>query len=134
MDPQAVAAEPLPTVPGFPFLHAGAGAVVVGPTGGGRSSLVQACAYDGSAHGVRTAYLGSEVTEGEFHARAADLANRRGDDIDDDLRAQLAAVRYLNLASTIVRAARRPKEWANEIVERFDVCLLYTSPSPRDRS
>ena len=53
MDPTAEAAEPLPTLAGFPFLHPATAAVVSGPTGGGRSSLIQACAYD-AASGGRT--------------------------------------------------------------------------------
>jgi hypothetical protein len=121
MDPTAQAPEPLPTLPGFPFLHAGAGAVIVGPTGGGRSSLVQACAYDAARGGLRVAYLGSEVTEREFNARAADLADRRGDRVDDALREQLARVRYLNLATVIAHAWRHPGQWVEEVVESFDV-------------
>ena len=124
MDPEAVGAEPLPTIPGFPYLHRGAGAVVVGPTGGGRSSLVQACAYDAAPQAIRVAYLGSEVTEREFNARAADLVSRRGDNLDDDLRAQLSRVRYLNLASTIARAWQDPEHWTDEIAARFDVVAI----------
>ena len=86
MDPLAVPAEPLPTVPGFPYAHRGAGVVIVGPTGGGRSSLVEAGLYDAACAGLRCAYLGGEVTEGEFNARAADLASRRGDAVDEELR------------------------------------------------
>lgn len=95
MDPLAVAAEPLPSVPGFPYAHRGAGVVIVGPTGGGRSTLVQAGAYDAARSGLRVAYLGSEVSEGEFNARACDIATRRGDMIGVELRADLARVRYL---------------------------------------
>jgi hypothetical protein len=124
MDPAAVAAEPLPALRGFPFLHAGAGVLISGPTGGGRSSLVQACAYDAARTGVPVAYLGSEVTEAEFNARAADLASRRGDSIDDELREQLAAVRYLNLASVIARAWQDPDEWTAEIAGLFAVVLI----------
>jgi hypothetical protein len=124
MDPVAEAAEPLPTLPGFPFLHAGAGAMVVGPTGGGRSSLVQACAYDAARAGLRVAYLGGEVTEPEFNARAADIADRRGDPVDDQLRGQLAQVRYLNLASVIAHAWQHPGQWVADIVERFDVVQI----------
>jgi len=124
MDPAAVAVEPLRELRGFPFLHAGAGVLISGPTGGGRSSLVQACAYDAARAGLQVAYLGSEVTEGEFHARAADLASRRGDQVDDQLREQLARVRYLNLASVIARAWQDPEEWAAEIAGRFDVVLI----------
>lgn len=123
MDPAAEAPEPLPAVPGFPFLHRGAGVVIVGPTGGGRSSLVQACAYDAAGAGVRVAYLGSEVTEGEFNARAADLAGRRGDAIGDELRQKLARVRYLNLASVIAHAWDYPDQWTEQISTRYDVLI-----------
>lgn len=120
MDPAAVAPEPLPTIPGFPYMHAGAGAVVVGPTGGGRSSLVQAGAYDAARSGLRVAYLGSEVTEGEFNARAADLATRRGDTIDSDLRGQLAEARYLSLASIVTHAWEHRDAWAHEMPRHYD--------------
>ena len=60
MDPAAVAAEPLPSLHGFPFLHAGAGVLMSGPTGGGRSSLVQACGYDAARRGVPVAYLSAK--------------------------------------------------------------------------
>ena len=48
MDPMAIPAEPLPPHPGIPFAPAdeGCGIVIVGPTGSGRSALVQACLYD----------------------------------------------------------------------------------------
>ena len=81
MDPTLADGEPLPPLAGFPFLHAGAGAVISGPTGGGRSSLLQAGAYDAACAGLRIAYLGSEVTPPEFNARAADLAERRGHEL-----------------------------------------------------
>ena len=124
MDPLAVAPEPLPAVPGFPYAHLGAGVVIVGPTGGGRSSLVQAGLYDVARAGLRGGYLGSEVTEGEFNARAADLAARRGDTISDELREQLARVRYLALASVIAHAWDQPDEWAREANKRFDVVVV----------
>ena len=77
MDPLAVPVEPLPTIAGFPFLHAGAAAIITGPSGGGRSSLMQACAYDAARGDVRVAYLGSEITEAEFNARSAILPSPR---------------------------------------------------------
>lgn len=123
MDPAAEPPEPLPTIPGFPFLHRGVSAVIVGPTGGGRSSLVQACAYDAAAAGVRVAYLGHEVTPGEFNARAADLAERRCDQVDDALRSRLAAIRYLDLGTVILRAWDDPVAWARGMVDRFDVVI-----------
>ncbi|MBA2238724.1 MAG: AAA family ATPase, partial [Lysobacter sp.] len=108
----------------FPFLVPGAGAIIAGPTGGGRSSLVQACAYDAASLGVRVAYLGSEVTQEEFSARAAILAGKRADNVDDDLRERLARVRYLDLTSTTVEAWRSPDRWVRDVVDRFDVVIL----------
>jgi len=124
MDPLAVAVEPVPAIPGFPFLHRGAAALVSGPTGGGRSSLVQACAYDASRSALNIAYLGAEVTEGEFNARAADLASRRRDPIDQALTADLAHVRYLSLVTVITRAWASADEWINGIAAQFDVVAI----------
>jgi hypothetical protein len=124
MDPTAATVEPLPTLPGFPFLHAGTGAVIVGPTGGGRSSLVQAGLYDAAIAGQRCAYLGCEVTEAEFNARAAILAQRRGDDVDDELRERLALVRYLDLSSVIVQAWGDPAAWLEGIVASYDLLAI----------
>ena len=121
MDPAATPAEPLPPLPGFPFLIASTAAIIVGPTGGGRSSLLQAAMYDAAAGGLRCAYLGSEVTEPEFNARAADLANRRGDEIDEELRTQLGLVRYLDLAGVIAHAWEHAPEWVDGIVGRYDI-------------
>jgi hypothetical protein len=115
------AADPLPPLGGFPFLYRSAGVLLSGPTGAGRSSLAQACAYDAAIEGLNVAYLGSEVTLPEFNARAADLASRRGD--NGDVGEQLARVRYLNLASVIRRAWKEPIAWA-EGAARFDVVIL----------
>jgi hypothetical protein len=49
------------------------------------------------------------------NARAADLANRRGDTIDDELRDQLTNLRYLDLATVIEQAWRNPVEWADNM-------------------
>jgi hypothetical protein len=100
--------------------------VIVGPTGGGRSSLIEAGLYDAAKDGLTVAYLGSEITEEEFNARAAILAERRGDDIDDELRARLAHVRYLNLSSVIARAWRDPSAWAEGVVAHY--ALLAIDP------
>lgn len=123
MDPAAIALEPLPLIPGIPILHAGCCAILVGPTGTGRSSLASAIAYDAALHGVRVAYLGSEITEPEFNARAGDLAKRRGDTIDDELRASLSLVRYLDLADTIRRAWADPAQWAEDVAALYDVVI-----------
>ena len=124
MDPAATSPEPLPTLPGFPFLHVGTSAVIVGPTGGGRSSLIQACLYDAAKDGLRCAYLGSEVTAEEFNARAANLARLRGHEIDEDLRAQLAQIRYLDLSDVISWAWTAPDAWADGIAAAYEVIVI----------
>lgn len=125
MDPAGVPTEPLPTVPGFPFAYSGgASAIGSGPTGTGRSALFQACAYDGTEHGLRTGYLSAEVGEGEFNARAADLARRRGDTVDDALRHRLALVRYLDLSSVMAAAWLDPGRWLADSVALFDVVIV----------
>jgi len=124
MDPAGTVAEPLPSLPGFPFLHAGSGAVIVGPTGGGRSALIQAGLYDAAGAGLRCAYLGCEVTESEFNARAAILAQCRGDSVTDELRESLARVRYLNLASVTAQAEQDPEAWVQGITARYAVVAL----------
>jgi hypothetical protein len=124
MSPGTEPVESLPAIPGFPFLHPGAGAVIPGPTGSGRSFLMQTCCYDAGKLGTRCAYLGSEITEGEFNARAADIAERRGDTINDPLLEQLSIVRYLNLASTITAAMVNPTNWVDGIVERYEVVVI----------
>lgn len=124
MDPAAEAVEPLPTLDGFPFLHRGMGAVIVGPTGHGRSSLVQSCLYDAAMSGVRCAYLGGEVKRYEFDARAALLADCRGDDVDDTLREQLARVRYLDLREVISEGWRRVPRWTEDVSASFDVVAI----------
>src|ERR1035441_7324441 len=124
MDPAATPAERLPGLPGFPFLHAGAGAVIVGPTGGGRSSAVQAGLYDAALAGLRCAYLGCEVTQDEFDARAALIAQCRGDVVDDELRARLANVRYLDLPGTVEQAWCNPAAWAADAAAAFDLLVI----------
>jgi hypothetical protein len=124
MDPLAASVEPLPAIAGFPFLHAGSGAVIVGPTGAGRSSLAEAAMYDAARAGIRCAYFGSEVTQGEFNSRAAILAKLRGDTVDDELRSHLANVRYLDLTATIAHAWKQPDEWADAMTRRYDVAVI----------
>src|SRR5687768_14389196 len=99
VDPLAEPLEPQPTPPGLPIAYEAASVLLAGPTGSGRSALLEAMLYDSGRAGLRGAYLGGEVTAAEFNARAADLARRRGDLIDAALRARLAAnLRYLDLA------------------------------------
>lgn len=124
MDPMGATIEPLPPLPGLPFAHAGAGIIIVGPTGGGRSSLLQAGLYDASLQGLRCAYLGSEVTQVEFNARADMLAKVRGHQVDDDLRASLARVRYFDLSTVIIRAWTSPESWINRITSTYDIVAI----------
>ncbi|HEY4895402.1 MAG TPA: hypothetical protein VII01_04870 [Solirubrobacteraceae bacterium] len=124
MDPTATPHEPLAAVAGFPFAYPGACVTIVGPTGGGRSSLIEACAYDAGKAEQRVAYLGHEVTREEFDARAAALAERRGDEIDKGLLTALAAIRYLDLTSTLAAAWSDPDAWVEGIVARYDVVAI----------
>jgi hypothetical protein len=125
MDPDSTPVEPLAPVAGLPFTYSGGvSVVIVGETGGGRSALVQACLYDAGRAGQRCAYLGGEITREEFDARSAWIADRRGDTIDGTLCAQLAAVRYLDLVSTIVRAWEHPKDWIDGVVESYDIVAI----------
>lgn len=121
MDPAAIPPEPLPTVGGVPFLVPGSGVLIVGPTGGGRSSLIEAVLYDAALAGVTSAYLGHEVTAEEFNARAAKLAEIRRHAIGTELCTGLARVRYLDLTDTICRAWERPAEWVSGIVGRYQI-------------
>ncbi len=124
MDPAAATTEPLPALPGFPFLHAGSGSMIVGPTGRGRSSLIQACLYDAAIAGENCAYLGCEVTADEFNVRAAILAKLRGDRVDDEIRARLAHIRYLDLGSVIVQGWTNPQVWVELIASRYRLIAL----------
>jgi len=119
MDPAATPGEPLPSLPGCPFGYPGASVLIVGPTGRGRSSLVEAMLYDAALAGASGAYLGSEVGREEFNARAADIAKRRGDHADQELRGRLANCRYLDLADVIPWARTEPTEWTELIAERY---------------
>lgn len=123
MNPLASRTEPLPVVVGFPFLHAGMAAVIAGPTGGGRSMMVEACAYDAAREGLRVLYLGGEITEAEFHDRAADIAERRGHTLDADLIGQIASSRYVDLVETLTAAWRRPERWVQDAA-RYDVVVI----------
>ena len=77
--------------------------------------------------GLRVAYLGHEVTEIEFNARAANLARIRGDAVNDELRSALARVRYLDLVGVVARAWEQPAEWVSGVVARFDVVVVDPS-------
>ncbi len=125
MDPAAVGLEPLPTISGFPFLHAGMAANIAGPTGGGRSYLIEACLYDAALAGGHCLYLGDEVTEDEFNARAAEITKRRSEQVDDELRAALSNCRYLDLPTTLAQAWKQPKQWAAAVsAHGYEVVVL----------
>lgn len=124
MNPLGASREPLPTLQGFPLATPGAGIVIVGPTGGGRSSLIQACLFDAALAGLSCAYLGHEITEEEFNARSAKLVELRGHAISQQLLAALAKVRYFDLADTITRAWDNPEEWVAVVSDRFQVLAL----------
>jgi len=124
MDPCAVPADPLPSIPGLPFSYPGASILIVGPTGGGRSALAEACLYDAARAGIRGAYFGHEITAAEFDARAADIAARRGDTVDDALRAELERARYLDLAGVMTAAWAEPDAWAKGVIACFDVVVI----------
>lgn len=123
MDPCAEVLDPLNPLSGFPFLHPGMAAIISGPTGKGRSSLIQPCAYDAGRAGLRIAYLGSEVTDPEFNARAALIAEKRGDD-PVSVREDLANVRYLDLHSTLATAKRKPGRWIADAAGSFDAIII----------
>ena len=98
--------------------------MIVGPTGGGRSSLIEACLYDAAHAGLDVAYLGYEITEEEFNARAAQLATCRDDDVDGELREMCARARYLDLPSVIAHAWQKPDVWINGMSARYRVIGL----------
>ena len=124
LDPTAACTEPLPTVPGFPFLHPGKSALISGPTGGGRSSLAQAGLYQAATAGLRGAYVGNEVTRQEFNARGARLAALYGDAVDDGLRTALANIRYLDLGSVLAYAWTEPGRWTGGVTDAYDVVVI----------
>jgi AAA domain len=123
MNPCAASLNPLPTVPGFPFMIPGTAALLSGPTGAGRSSFIQACAYDAAIAGLRVMYLGGEVTLGEFNTRAALLADKRGHD-PEAVRERLGNVRYLELTETLETAWAHRKEWLAGVEELYDVVIV----------
>ena len=75
LNPLSVANKLLPPLPGFPYLSEGNVAVIAGPTGGGRSALVELGLYEAALAGLRCAYFGAEIDSGEFAARARMIAD-----------------------------------------------------------
>jgi hypothetical protein len=124
MNPCALPLERLPTVPGFPFMLEGTAAVISGPTGAGRSSFVEACAYDAALDGLRVMYLGGEVTLDEFNVRAALIAQKRGHN-PEAVRDRLEPrVRYLDLGDTLETAWKHRQEWIAGLGEFYDVLII----------
>jgi hypothetical protein len=65
VEPRDLDAEPVTPVdplPGFPFLTARASAHLAGPTGRGKSQVVQSCCLELALAGARALYLGLELT------------------------------------------------------------------------
>ena len=104
-------------------MHPGMAAIISGPSGKGRSSVIQACLYDAARQGIRSAYLGSEVTKPEFNARAALLAKKRGDDAKQ-IRTEVAIVRYLDLTNTLAAAWQRSEKWVKGVAGRYDLVVI----------
>ena len=114
MDPTLADGEPLPPLAGFPFLHAGAGAVISGPTGGGRSSLLQAAHTTRHAPGFGSPISAARSPRPSSTPAPPTSPNVAATSSDDERLAALARVRYLNLASTIARAYENPSDWVEE--------------------
>ncbi len=124
MDPLASPAEVLPALPGLPFLHAGAGAVIVGPTGGGRSSLIEAALYDSTLYAVRSAlprlrgHRARVQRQGCAARRAALRRRRRGP-------AEQARARPLPRAQQRDRPGMgRAEVWIENVVENYDLIAI----------
>jgi hypothetical protein len=125
MDIRAEIPARLAPLAGYPFACRGQGVIISGPTGGGRSSLVQACAYDGALEGVRTVYLGHEISQEEFNARGARLAALRGHEDDDEIVDVLCRnVRYLPLMETIRSGDGARERWAEDMSHAYDVVIF----------
>lgn len=124
LDPLATSLEPLPTLPGFPYLHAGMCALISGPTGAGRSALVEAGLYEAAKAGLRGAYVGNEITVDEFNARAAKLAAIYGDVLDTAMCTVLKRVHYLDLSTTVDRAWHEPQTWAECVPPMYDIVVI----------
>lgn len=121
IDPLAETVEPLQTVAGIPFAYEGGCAVlVVGPTGCGRSTLIQTVLSDAAVAGRSCAYMSGEISAAEANARAADFAARRGLD-PARLRDQLADLHYFDLSAVVAVAWREQDRWAVDIPKRFNV-------------
>ncbi len=80
--------------------------------------------YDAAKAGLGCLYLGCEITQEEWDARSALLARRRGDVIDDELRAVLSNIRYADLASTLLFAWKEPDAWRSAIASAYAVVAI----------
>ena len=124
-DFSATRPTPKPAIPGYPYLIAGACALISGPTGRGRSSLVQVGVYDGAKAGIRSLYLGGEISKEEWDARAYFIAGARGDVITTELRAQLERFgHYERIGNVIEPAKQHTAEWIDAVAQRYDVLII----------
>lgn len=130
-DPFSEPPEPLPSLPGIPFTYRPASVLITAPTGTGKSCLLQAGLYDlataASADQMRAAYLSGEVDQGEFNARARDLAERRGDDLEVDgprLDRLARCLRWLDLGPVIEQAWADPHAWADDMARLYSVVAI----------
>jgi hypothetical protein len=128
-DPFAESPEPLEAFPGIPFAYRPASVLVSAPTGSGKSCLLEAALYDAvmsEPYQLRGAYLSGEVGQAEFNARVRDLAERRGDDIEDGslLNRLGRSLRWLDLPPVIERAWRDPELWADDVARLYNVVAI----------
>jgi hypothetical protein len=122
VNPCAVPTTPLPALDGFPFIPAiGCSVQVSGETGGGRSTLAEAGLYDAARAGLECLYIANEVSYEEFCARAATMAQARGDALDDGLLGDLARIRYADVGTVLTNAWAHPDVWADA---GFDVVVI----------
>jgi hypothetical protein len=91
---------------------------------GGPVSLLQAGLYDAARASIHSLYLGSEVSQAEFNARAAALAAVRCDEVDDSLRGELARVRYLDLGEAVTSAWAEPQEWIAGVTATYRILAI----------
>jgi hypothetical protein len=108
----------------MPFATPGRSVLIVGPTGSGKSALIETCLIDAAFEGLNSLYLGSEIDDEEFNARGAEYARLRGIELTDELLQSLARVRYLDLGTVIARAWDSPREWIDGVVGRYDIVAI----------
>ena len=123
MDPAATPAEPLPPLPGFPFLIASTAAIIVGPTGGGRSSLLQAAMYDAAAGGspLRLPRTARSPSPSSTPARPTSPRPPRRRDRRGAANAARRSCATWTWPSVIAHAWEHAPEWVDGVVGRYDV-------------